>query len=114
MLIGLWLSRPRVHDRVAVVSVISSTITTPGGPGGPGRKKVMRHGLNHRFGQLNHQCFRNDTRGDQKQAVAVDSNLVHTAMSSPCVVAIGYTNGYNNASSKKDVQLHACGVTSLL
>lgn len=39
MLIGLWLSRPRVHDKVAVVSVISSTITTPGGPGGPGEEK---------------------------------------------------------------------------
>lgn len=33
---GLWLSRPRVQDKVAVASVISSTITTPGGPGGPG------------------------------------------------------------------------------
>lgn len=37
---GLWLSRPRVHDKVAVVSVISSTITTPGGPGGPGEKEA--------------------------------------------------------------------------
>lgn len=36
---GLWLSMPRVHDRVAVVSVISSTITTPGGPGGPAGRK---------------------------------------------------------------------------
>lgn len=34
------MSRPRVQDKVAVVSVISSTITTPGGPGGPGGKKV--------------------------------------------------------------------------
>lgn len=43
---GLWLSVAGLHERVAVLSVISSTMTTPGGPGGPIGKAVdtAKHG----------------------------------------------------------------------
>lgn len=40
------MSTPRVQDRVAVLSVISSTMTIPGGPGGPGQSEGHSPGRN--------------------------------------------------------------------
>lgn len=89
MLIGLWLSRPRVHDKVAVVSVISSTITTPGGPGGPGEKKAA--------------LKRNNEKGSKEgHRVSLFESRMYFSCSS-FITALRYTNEY----IKSDVLLSA-------
>lgn len=82
MLIGLWLSRPRVHDKVAVVSVISSTITTPGGPGGPGEKTAA--------------LKRNKEKGMRgtRSVYPFESRMYFRCLS--CIAAVRYTNEYTN------------------
>lgn len=111
MLIGLWLSRPRDQDKVAVVSLISSTITTPGGPGGPGGKRTRRQRLNYQF-EPSILYTRQDAREEPKTicvAIYINSNFVHILMSSSRVVAISYSNGCIRASIKRDVQMYAYG-----
>lgn len=39
---GLWLSAPRLHCNVTVLSVLFTTRTPPGAPGGPGVKTRIR------------------------------------------------------------------------
>lgn len=39
---GLWLSAPRLHCSVALLSVLFVTRTPPGAPGGPGVKRRIR------------------------------------------------------------------------
>lgn len=39
---GLWLSAPRLHCNVTLLSVLSITCTPPGAPGGPGGEKNKR------------------------------------------------------------------------
>lgn len=114
MLIGLWLSTPRVHDRVAVVSVISSTITTPGGPGGPGGRN-RRHGLNM-FESLKEKCFLKWPRKKGKNETIINlCCCLNQFLSWPIVmfslwaVTIRYTNGCNCGSIRREMQLCASG-----
>lgn len=88
---GLWLSRPRVHDKVAVASVISSTITTPGGPGGPGEETAA---LKRNKGK--------GTRGGCSVSL-FESRIYFRCLS--FMAALRYTNEY----TKRDVLLSAYG-----
>lgn len=94
---GLWLSRPRVHDKVAVVSVISSTITTPGGPGGPGEKEAAPE-------------RKNEHLKEERSVSLFESKMYFRCP--PFVAALRYTNEY----IRSDVSLPAEGesITSLL
>lgn len=84
---GLWLSRPRVQDKVAVVSVISSTITTPGGPGGPG-------GMRGKIKRSVSTAEPSDRRGHGEETAERIS-----------AAGRGYTNECNRASIRSDVLL---------
>lgn len=95
---GLWLSRPRVHDKVAVVSVISSTITTPGGPGGPGEKEAAL------------ECKNEQDLKKEHIVSLFESKIYFSCLS--FVAALRCTNEY----IRSDVSLPAEGesITSLL
>lgn len=95
---GLWLSRPRVHDKVAVVSVISSTITIPGGPGGPGEKEAAL------------ECKNEQDLKEEHSVSPFESKIYYRCPS--FVAALRYTNEY----IRSDVSLPAEGesITSLL
>lgn len=82
---GLWLSRPRVHDRVAVASLISSTITTPGGPGGPGGERG-----DGREPSVRAAAGREMMRGDNKQEESLLLLLLQCVCSS-CTIDLGDT-----------------------
>lgn len=109
MLIGLWLSRPRVHDKVAVASVISSTITTPGGPGGPGEKMAAlkrNKGKGMRGGCSVLLCLSLGCTSDVYPSWLLSDTLMSTHRGMCCYLHMEKKNFYTNRKRQEHDHLN--------